>query len=724
MKRCFIVFILAITMAVSLYASAIAGTAETYQLNVEYDYEAAEKLLEIMNNYRESGDAWVLDSKGNKVQLGVLPAITLDETLTDAAMQRASELIISFSHTRPDGTLCSTVNKAVRAENIGIYYSTPEAMYRAFAEEYASYANQGHRRNMLDSKYAYIGIGAVRYKGNWYWSMDFSYRAPKTEEVPERRTNDTPAVITADPESAKLSQSVSTSVRYVQLQEGETKALPVVYLVLGRAWVGEVEDVVWTVDDPSVAAISGKQVTGLKNGNATISYTAKGETHSITLEVLSAPAAPTQEPASTPTVVPTAEPTSKPTATPTSTPTAVSTEEPTSKPTAVPTATPTAAPTAKPTAKPTEVPTATPTAAPTAEPAAKPTTAPTAAPTAVPGGNTASCSHPHYSRKTITKATCKTVGKVENTCPDCGHTWVSYTGYDMENHVELFHSTSSYECGRSYNLKYCRDCGKTVEKVLSVEGNHVWGATTIIREATASEDGLGRRACIYCHTEGDVVIPKKAECRHEHTEERTIREAACWQTGQIGVFCTECGRELSRYETPSLQHVWSTVPSEHSQPATCTQVAILYYQCVNFDKCKNILVENEPKLAHNYVRNGNKYICTGCGDSYPAECSHEGTTEVLVSGQYCHDTKVYETRCTICGETLSTSTEEPHEHDYETEPYIVTREPSCTQKGVAQFRCKHCLAALVEDLPQLPHIYELNGDGKYVCTMCGTEKTE
>ena len=221
-----------------------------------------------------------------------------------------------------------------------------------------------------------------------------------------------------------------------------------------------------------------------------------------------------------------------------------------------------------------------------------------------------------------------------------------------------------------------------------------------------------------------MIIPKKAECQHEHTEERIIREAACWQTGQTGVFCTECGQELSRYETPKLEHVWSAVPDANSRPATCTQVAILNYRCVNFDKCKNILVENEPKLPHNYVREGNMYICTGCGDSYPADCSHESTTEVLVSGMYCHDTKVYETRCTICGETLATRTEEPHEHDYESEPYIVTQEPTCTQKGFGQFRCKHCLAALVEDLPPLPHNYELNSDGQYICTMCGAEKPE
>lgn len=150
MKRFFVLMMVFVIVSCG-YTTATAAKNETYELNVEYEYEAAEKLLEIMNNYRESGDAWVLDSKGNKVHLGALPTIALDESLTEAAMQRASELVVNFSHTRPDGTMCYTVNNAVLAENIGVYYSTPEEMFAAFAEEYESYTNQGHRRNMLNS---------------------------------------------------------------------------------------------------------------------------------------------------------------------------------------------------------------------------------------------------------------------------------------------------------------------------------------------------------------------------------------------------------------------------------------------------------------------------------------------------------------------------------------------------------------------------------------------
>ena len=41
--------IMAILAVLCMCASALAGTVETYELNVEYHYEAAEELLKIMN---------------------------------------------------------------------------------------------------------------------------------------------------------------------------------------------------------------------------------------------------------------------------------------------------------------------------------------------------------------------------------------------------------------------------------------------------------------------------------------------------------------------------------------------------------------------------------------------------------------------------------------------------------------------------------------------------
>ena len=757
------IFLLVLAIAAIICSAAAAGGTETYELNVEYDYDAAEELLAILNAYRESGEAWVLDEDGSRVNLGTLPPLVLDETLLDAAMQRASELPVCYSHTRPDGSLCYTVNRAVFGENIGVYYATPEAMFKAFAEEYESYDGQGHRRNMLSQGYAYVGIGVVRYNGTLYWSMDFAFREPKTETVPERRTDDTPAVISVNPDSPALKQSVRTNYAYWQVHAGETKELPAVYRYIGTAKVEELRDVEWTCDDPSAAEISGLTVTGLnRKNNLTLRYTALGKSGTLRLDVLEAIAEPTPTPTPTPaptpvptpvptpdptpvptpvptpdptpapTPIPTPDPTPAPTPVPTPdptpAPTPVPTPDPTPAPTPVPTPDPTPAPTPvptpDPTTAPTPVPTPDPTPAPTPVPTPDPTPAPTPVPTPGPGSNTNPCTHSRFSRKTVVPATCKTPGKIENTCADCGHVWVTYTGFDRNNHEgEINTALLGYACGQEYTYYYCSVCGSEVRQELLREGNHSWGATEVIRAATASEEGLGRHSCIYCKTAENVVLPK-TECAHAHTEERTVREAACWQRGKVDVCCTDCGAVLSSYETPKLQHEWSAEYDSYSTHATCTSPGFLNYPCIHFDKCNTLTQVYEPQLPHQYVLQGDRYVCTVCGDSYAAECAHETTEEVRVSGMYCHDTQVYETRCTVCGSTLSTRTVEPHEHEFETEPYIVTQEPTCTHVGYAQYWCKHCLAASVEDLPKLPHNYELNENGRYVCTMCGQEKPD
>lgn len=711
MKKCF-VFMMVLTAVFCLYTAAAAGTTVTYELDVEYDYEAAEKLLEIMNSYRESGDAWVLDSQGNKVQLGVLPAVVLDETLTDAAMQRASELVISFSHTRPDGSLCFTVNNAVMAENVGVYYSTPEDMFTAFAEEYGSYANQGHRRNMLDSGYAYVGIGAVRYGGKWYWSMDFSRKAPETGKTTERRTNDTPAVIEVNPETAGLKQSVTTSVSYVQVHEGETKGLPVVYLVLGSARVGEAEDVVWTAADPSVAAVSGKQVTGLKEGNTTIYYTANGVKRSVTLAVLPAPAEPTATPEPEATPVPKATATPGPAATPAPKPTA------TPEPAATPVPKPTATPASKPTA--TQEPAAAPTAVPTAAPTAVPTAAPPAEPTAVPAP-TAACDHSRYTTETIDAATCVSVGRVRCTCEDCGKVWEKWTSRDKSNHVHTGHAIGGESCGRLYDVTYCTDCGANVREELTSEGNHVWGDAKTIRPATAEQEGIASHSCIYCGTAQEYMLPRLTVCAHTNTRDVMIQEAACWQEGKYQKECADCGAVLDTWTTDKLPHEWDP-EGEIVREASCTEVAIINHRCIHFDRCRTICPENTPKLPHNYVLQGNQYVCTGCGDSYPADCSHESTHDVRISGSLCDQDCVWAVICDTCGETVRTYEVPAHEHVLSDTPRYY-EESTCSQHGYQAFPCLNCNAVVYYDLPRADHRYEWNEElGKKVCVVCGGEE--
>ena len=107
-----------------------------------------------------------------RAEAGAGPLIMAD-ALEDVAEQRAAELAVLFSHTRPDGTDCFTA-----ADGTGL-------SYRAAGENIASgYPNAasvvegwmnstGHRENILDTRFSHIGIGCFEYNGTRHWVQFF-----------------------------------------------------------------------------------------------------------------------------------------------------------------------------------------------------------------------------------------------------------------------------------------------------------------------------------------------------------------------------------------------------------------------------------------------------------------------------------------------------------------------------------------------------------------------
>ena len=65
----------------------------------------------------------------------------------------------------------ATVKRSCRArwvgENIGYGNISADAMMRAWM------ASSGHRANILDARFTYIGLGAVRSGGHWYAVQEF-----------------------------------------------------------------------------------------------------------------------------------------------------------------------------------------------------------------------------------------------------------------------------------------------------------------------------------------------------------------------------------------------------------------------------------------------------------------------------------------------------------------------------------------------------------------------
>ena len=93
---------------------------------------------------------------------GLAPLSVFSE-LDAAAGLRAEEITTLFSHTRPDGTPCSTALGDIPyysvGENIAYGYPTPEAVVEGWMN------SPGHRANILTEHYRHLGVGYI--SGAW-----------------------------------------------------------------------------------------------------------------------------------------------------------------------------------------------------------------------------------------------------------------------------------------------------------------------------------------------------------------------------------------------------------------------------------------------------------------------------------------------------------------------------------------------------------------------------
>lgn len=139
-----------------------AGAAESYA-------EQCEQMLNLINQYRASE--------------GVKP-LKLYITACDAATVRSNEITSLFSHDRPNGTDCFTlldefkITCGFAGENIAMGYPDVVSVMEAWM------GSDGHRANMLSSRYEYIGIGIYTADDYWhtkYWTQFFVGSIPPSQ---------------------------------------------------------------------------------------------------------------------------------------------------------------------------------------------------------------------------------------------------------------------------------------------------------------------------------------------------------------------------------------------------------------------------------------------------------------------------------------------------------------------------------------------------------------
>ena len=269
------------------------------QVQVTYGQTQARSMLDMINSFRTGSDAWAWNSSDTqKVMYSNLKPLRYDYELEKAAMLRAAELVISYSHTRPDGSSCFTAggwgtsrnaygNRA--GENIAYGYRSAAAVFTAWQETDLPYSGQGHRRNMLDQQFTSVGIGHVICNGVHYWVQEFG-ASGAVQDAAESVDGDisVPASF-QDTYFAGFNMIAADGSDHVKVQYGEQAALP--DLTLYARFTSGVSLPIsavlsWTVEDPEIASIEGGRILGNKTGTTSLSTSYNGIIFHYEIQVL------------------------------------------------------------------------------------------------------------------------------------------------------------------------------------------------------------------------------------------------------------------------------------------------------------------------------------------------------------------------------------------------------------------------------------------------------
>ena len=268
-----------------------AATATTpVSISVQYGQTEARTILDMINEMRTSStDAWYWKQDDTtKTYCTNLQPLQYDYDLEKTAMQRAAEIAIIYSHTRPNNkdTFSAFYENSVyytyAGENIAAGYGTADSVNDGWREDNELYAGQGHRRNMLNSKFNCVGIGHVYYNGFHYWVENFAYR-DKVNTTPVSADN-TETTLTIPVATSKISNfNITFDKDEYSLKTGESTSISVsdpaisVFGHWGSRFVFVTDTPDLTIADSTVATLSGT-ITGISEGDTTISASLYGLT--------------------------------------------------------------------------------------------------------------------------------------------------------------------------------------------------------------------------------------------------------------------------------------------------------------------------------------------------------------------------------------------------------------------------------------------------------------
>lgn len=222
-------------------------------------YDAAYQILALVNQER---------AKEGRAPL------TMDRDLLEAAMKRAAELSIDFSHTRPNQMSCSTISSKLNGENIAGGYRDAEKIMDMWMN------SPGHRDNILATAYQSVGIGCFEQNGSWFWVQDFGWEPADAVDQPQNRSVTESIGYVYNVYSSQF--SLDCDAHGDTIDVGDTSQL---YVIMTYARINT-NHFQWISNNPSIASVNEQGVvTGVADGDAVITASSGKISVSLTIHV-------------------------------------------------------------------------------------------------------------------------------------------------------------------------------------------------------------------------------------------------------------------------------------------------------------------------------------------------------------------------------------------------------------------------------------------------------
>lgn len=264
--------LLALTMVLGIFCfdSSRIHAADTVNVSfsVTWDQTAARRQLDMINEFRTGDNTWYWNSDNSaKILASNLSSLSWDYTLEKAAMQRAVEIAVSFSHTRPNGQSCFSISEGKGygwlGENLAYGYGySSDSLFVYLQEEDDPYSGQGHRRNMLNAHFNTFGAAVVNVNGSTYVVQEFG-GVQRDANYTEATNGSGLGQVELLSSSFNIGYSIdSTSLSSISLEQGQSQILP----------------------KPSVKAdINNSLTTNLDESNVLVSYSSE-DTSVVTIK--------------------------------------------------------------------------------------------------------------------------------------------------------------------------------------------------------------------------------------------------------------------------------------------------------------------------------------------------------------------------------------------------------------------------------------------------------